>query len=71
MNFLSPVEMPLLHLYTRARTRKGAYSMAKDASELAVDKRGFEVTVHPSGTSEALGIEANDETTLLAFALRQ
>jgi DNA-binding XRE family transcriptional regulator len=64
------VEIPMLRLHTQAKTRKGAYRMAKDAIELAVDRCGFEVTIHP-GSNGAFGVEANDETALLAFALRQ
>ena len=64
------VEIPLLRLHTQGRTKKDAYSMTTDAIELAIDRRGFRVTVHP-GASGSFGIEASDDTALLAFALRQ
>ena len=64
------VEIPLLCLQTQAKTIRSAYDMAKDAIELAVDTPSFKVTIHP-GRRGTFGIQANDETALLAFALRQ
>ena len=64
------VQVPLLCLHTQAKTIRGAHEMAKDAIELAVDRPKFKVTIYP-GKRGTFGVQANDETVLLAFALRQ
>ncbi|MFT4572784.1 MAG: DNA-binding XRE family transcriptional regulator [Hyphomicrobiaceae bacterium] len=64
------VDMPLLCLSTQAKTKKGAYLMAKDAIESAINKPELRVRVHP-GSSDTFSIEANDESLLIAFALKQ
>lgn len=64
------VEVPLLCLYTQGKSRNDAYAMVKDAIEMAVGQDNFEATVFP-GAGDSFSVAANDETALLAFALRQ
>ncbi len=39
------VEIPALDIHTQGRTKKEALSMAKDAVEMVIDKKGFNITM--------------------------
>lgn len=64
------VEVPLLFIFTQAKTKAKAYEMAKDAIEYIVDEKGFEVTVYP-GPDHAFSVGSNQEALLMAFVLKQ
>lgn len=64
------VEVPLLLLHTQGKTKKEAYFMAKDAIECAIDKKGFKVEI-TQGENNTFVINANDDASLMAFALEQ
>ena len=64
------VEVPLLSVFTQAKTKKEAYEMVADAIESLVDEKGFKVNVLPAD-DHSFSIGANDESKLVAFALKQ
>ena len=64
------VSIPLLLIYTQGKSKKNAYEMAKDAIEELVDEKGFSVDIHPS-TSLSFSVGSNNESMLMAFALKQ
>ena len=63
-------EIPAFDALTQGRTKREAFTMAKDLVETMADTRGFLVTVHPTGR-ETFEIGANRIGILLALLLRR
>ena len=64
------IEVPVLGVYTQARTKRSAYAMIKDAIEEMADVDGFEVQIFP-GRGEYFEVGSVDQGTLFAFLLRR
>ena len=64
------IEVPVLGVYTQARTKRGAYEMVKEAIEDLANIEGFEVNVYP-GHGEYFEIGSPDQGSLFAFLLRR
>ena len=62
--------IPALDAITQARSRVGAYAMAKDLVETMADSRRFVVTVHRL-PADRFEISANDVKVLVALLLRR
>lgn len=65
------VSVPLLLVNTQGQTKGEAYAMVKDAIEPMIDKKGFEIVVHPGEDPHHFGISSNNDAILLGFALKQ
>lgn len=63
-------EVPLLFIYTQGKTKKEAYLMVKDAIEELVEKDDFSADIAP-GDDNRFSVGSNNETLLMAFALKQ
>lgn len=64
------VEIPLLFIYTQGKTKKEACFMIKDAVECLIDRKDFKVTIYP-GEGSLFSLGSNDDSLLMAFALKQ
>ena len=63
--------IPLLFIYTQGKSKKNALKMIKDAVECLVEHKQFKITVHSQSHSLIFYIQANNESQLMAFILRQ
>lgn len=64
------IEVPVLGVYTQARTKRGAYDMVKEAIEDLANIDGFEVRIYP-GKGEYFEVGSRDQGSLFAFLLRR
>ena len=65
------VEIPALDIMTQGRSRKNALFMIKDAIEMLVDEKGFEVKVITGDRENEFIIYANDVVPLISLLLKQ
>lgn len=67
------MEVPALDVMTQGKSKKDAYFMIKDAVELLIDHKGFEVDVTPLSGNKFLlrAKKADDDKHLIAFLLKQ
>lgn len=70
---LWPIEVSALDVITQGRTKKDAYSMMKEAVELLVDRKGFEVEVVPMKHDRFIlrAKRAEHDVYLIALLLKQ
>ncbi|MFA4973088.1 MAG: helix-turn-helix domain-containing protein [bacterium] len=68
-----PVEVPALDVITQGRSKKDAYSMIKEAIELLVDRKGFEIMVVPIDADRFVlrAKRTEDDALLIALLLKQ
>jgi predicted RNase H-like HicB family nuclease len=64
------VEIPLLQVFTQGKSKRDAYLMAKDAIEMLIEKKGFEVSIQPI-EGDAFAISAKDSRPLIALMLKR
>ncbi len=64
------IEVPLLGVYTQARTKSAAYEMIREAIEELANIDGFNVNVH-AGKGEYFEVGSEDQGSLFAFLLRR
>lgn len=64
------IEVPVLGVYTQARTKRSAYAMIKDAIEELANVAGFEIQVFPR-RGEYFEVDSLDQGALFAFLLRR
>ncbi len=64
------IEVPDLGAFSQGKTKQEAYAMIRDAIESMVGSPDFTVDVHP-GKSGYFEVGSSEDTTLLAFFLRQ
>ncbi len=64
------VNIPEIGIFTQGRTKKEAYTMAKEAIELVVNLEDFKVTVEPAQNNSFFVIP-NNTGPILALILRQ
>lgn len=67
------VEVPALDIVTQGRSKKDAYMMIKEAIELQVGVRGFEVEIHPMHDNDFVihAKKNSDDKHLIALLLKQ
>ncbi len=64
------IEVPVLRVYTQARTKRNAFAMVKDAIEELANIDGFEVEVF-AGRGEYFEVGSSNQGALFAFLLRR
>ncbi len=64
------VEVPGLDIMTQGRSRKDALAMIKDAIELLVDSKGFEIKID-KGKGEKFFVGSGDTKSLIALMLHR
>jgi hypothetical protein len=64
------IEVPIVGVATRGRTKKESFMMIADAIESLVNKPGFAIKVHP-GKGDYFEIDSPDQAALTAFLLRR
>ena len=64
------VSIPEIGIFTQGKSKSDAYKMAKEAIELVVELRGFEVSIEPSSNNDFF-IIPNNIGPILAMILRQ
>ena len=64
------VEIPSMGIYTQGKTKKDAYSMAKDAIETIINKDDFEVVIEP-GQGLDFFVVPNNIGPILSLILKQ
>lgn len=64
------VEVPAAGVFTQGKTRKDAAVMLADNLEMAVDRKGFKVTVADYGKGGDVLVSSNDPAALAAYVLK-
>lgn len=64
------VEIPALAIHTQGKSKKDAFTMAKDAIESLINVKGFEITCEPTGENGFL-IGTNNLDVFVPFILRR
>ena len=64
------VEVPMLFIFTKGKSKEDGFTMAKDAIEELIGIKGFEVNIIPY-RDNTFSIGSNDDSKLMAFALKQ
>jgi predicted RNase H-like HicB family nuclease len=64
------VEIPDLGIFTQGKNINDSYSMAADALETIIDKKGFKIKITPCKRNKFL-VSANDITPLISLWLQK
>lgn len=64
------IEVAALDILTQGRSRKDAFAMLKDAINLLVNRKGFQIKIRPHDQNTFL-VESVDQKDLLALMLKR